>query len=44
MAMIHYSPRYTDNELKLLLTEAQTVFSNTVLSRDRMVFDVPYED
>lgn len=44
MAMIHYSPRYTDNELKLLLTEAQTVFSNTVLSRDRMVFDIPYED
>ena len=44
MAMIHYSPRYTDSELKNLLNEAQTVFPNTVLSRDRMVFDVPYED
>ena len=44
MAMIHYSPRYTDKELKLLLDEAQKIFPETVLSKDRMVFDVPYED
>ena len=44
MAMIHYSPRYTDKELKLLLDEAQKIFPETVLSKDRMVFDIPYED
>ena len=44
MAMIHYSPRYTDKELKPLLDEAQKIFPETVLSKDRMVFDIPYED
>lgn len=44
MALIHYSPRYTDNELKLLLDEAKGVFAETVLSKDRMHFDVPYEE
>ncbi|MCQ2595246.1 MAG: ribonuclease Z [Treponemataceae bacterium] len=44
MAMLHYSPRYTDKELKPLLDEAQAIFPNTVLSKDRMVFDIPYED
>lgn len=44
MALIHYSPRYTDNDLKLLLTEAQSVFPETVLSRDRMVIPIEYED
>ena len=44
MAMIHYSPRYTDKELKLLLDEAQKFFPETVVSKDRIVFDVPYED
>jgi ribonuclease Z len=44
MALLHYSPRYTDHELKNLLGQAQGVFENTVLTRDRMVFGVPYED
>ena len=44
MAMLHYSPRYTDKELKILLEEAQKIFPETVLSKDRMIFDVPYED
>lgn len=44
LALIHYSPRYTDSDLKLLLTEAKTVFSETVLTRDRMVFPIEYED
>ncbi len=43
LALIHYSPRYTDSELKLLLSEAQSVFPDTVLSKDRMVFPVPYQ-
>ncbi len=44
MALIHYSPRYTDNDLKILLNEARAVFPETVLSKDRMVFPIEYED
>ncbi len=44
MALIHYSPRYTDKELKILLEEAQSIFKESVLSKDRMNFTVPYED
>ena len=44
MALIHYSPRYTDQELKLLLTEAKSVFPETVLSKDRLNFPVLYRD
>lgn len=44
LALIHYSPRYTDNELQKLLTEAQTVFPAAELSRDRMVFPIEFED
>lgn len=44
MGLIHYSPRYTDKELKQLLDEAQRVFPNTVLTRDRMAFEIPYRD
>ncbi|MBQ1983355.1 MAG: ribonuclease Z, partial [Spirochaetaceae bacterium] len=44
MALIHYSPRYNDYELKDLLTEAQSIFPETVLSKDRMTFEIPNED
>ncbi len=44
MALIHYSPRYTDQELKILLSEAKNVFAETVLSKDRMIFPVLYRD
>ena len=44
MCLIHYSPRYNDYELKDLLTEAQSVFPETVLSKDRMTFEIPNED
>jgi ribonuclease Z len=44
MALIHYSPRYTDSDLKILLNEARAVFPGTVLSKDRMVFPIEYED
>ena len=44
MAMIHYSPRYTDRELDLLLRQAQEVFPKAELSRDRMQIDIPYID
>jgi ribonuclease Z len=44
LALIHYSPRYTDYDLKLLLKEAQSVFPGTILSRDRMVCPIEYID
>ena len=44
LGLIHYSPRYMEKELQKLLTEAQSVFANTVLTRDRMVFRLPYEE
>lgn len=42
MAMIHYSPRYTDRELTVLLDEARTIFPAAELTKDRMHFDIPY--
>ncbi|MDR1257652.1 MAG: ribonuclease Z, partial [Spirochaetaceae bacterium] len=44
MALIHYSPRYNDYELGMLLKEAQAVFPRTILSRDRSVHTIEYED
>ena len=44
MALIHYSPRYNDYDLKPLLTEAQSIFPETILSKDRMTFEIPNED
>ena len=44
LALIHYSPRYTEQNLKRLLSEAREVFSETVLSRDRMCIPIEYED
>jgi len=44
LALIHYSPRYTEHNLKQLLKEAQAIFPETVLSRDRATFPIQYED
>ncbi len=44
LGLIHYSPRYADRELKVLLDEARTVFPETVLTRDRMAFPIEYVD
>ena len=44
LALIHYSPRYNEFNLKQLLKEAEAIFPATVLSRDRMVFPIEYED
>jgi ribonuclease Z len=44
LALIHYSPRYTEFDLKQLLRESQAVFPETVLSRDRAVFPIEYVD
>jgi len=44
MAMIHYSPRYTDKELEVLLQEARQIYPKAELTRDRMHFEIPYRD
>lgn len=44
MGLLHYSPRYTNHELRHLLKEAQQVFPGTFLSRDRQVVDIPHRD
>lgn len=44
LALIHYSPRYNEHDLNILLKEAQAVFPPTVLSRDRAVHSIEYED
>ena len=44
MCLIHYSPRYTDRDLEKLLNEAQEVWPQAELSRDRMNIEIPYID
>jgi ribonuclease Z len=44
LALIHYSPRYTEYDLKQLLKEAQNIFPGTILSRDGMVYPIEYVD
>lgn len=44
MGLIHYSPRYTNRELKKLLKEAQSDFPNTFLCTDGMAIDIPNID
>ena len=44
MGLIHYSPRYTERDLRNLLKEAREVFPDTFLCRDRMQLEIPYEE
>ena len=44
MGLIHYSPRYTDKELSLLLEQAQSIFPDTFLTRDGQTILLKYED
>ena len=44
LCLQHYSPRYSDRELKILLNEAKSIFENTVLTKDRMTFEIPLKD
>ena len=44
MGLLHYSPRYSNGELKYLARDAQAVFPDAILTRDRMSFDIPLED
>ena len=44
LALIHYSPRYAERELKVLLDEARETFPDTILSRDRLNLPIEYVD
>lgn len=44
LCLQHYSPRYSNQELKKLRDEAAAVFPNTVLTKDRMSFSIPLKD
>lgn len=44
LCLQHYSPRYSDRELKTLAAEARAIFPDTVLTRDRMSFEIPLKD
>ena len=42
MGLIHYSPRYTNEDLALLLTEAQEIFPGTFLTKEKQVVQLVY--
>ena len=44
MGLIHYSPRYSDRDLKKLLEEAAEDFPDTFLTRDRQMLKIKYKD
>jgi len=44
LGLIHYSPRYSDRELKTLLHEAREIFPQAFLTRDLQHIEMPYED
>lgn len=44
LGLIHFSPRYTDRELKHLLHQAKKIFPATFLTRDMQVIDLPFKE
>jgi ribonuclease Z len=44
MGLFHFSPRYTDRDLKRLLDEARSRFPAAFLGRDRQTIEIPYEE
>lgn len=44
LCLQHYSPRYSSLDLKILEMEAREIFENTVLTKDRMCFDIALKD
>ena len=44
MGLIHFSPRYTNRELKMLKEECREHFPGAFLCRDRMVIPLPHQD
>nr|WP_319474819.1 ribonuclease Z [uncultured Sphaerochaeta sp.] len=44
LGLLHYSPRYGDRELRFLLKDAKKIFPDTILTKDRMSFEIPLKD
>ncbi len=44
LGLIHYSPRYTERDLKVLLDDARSVFPDSFLTRDRQTLRILYDD
>lgn len=44
MGLIHYSPRYTEKELKALLAQARGIFPESFLTRELQTIELPYPD
>ena len=44
MGLIHYSPRYTERDLKQLLRESRREFSGSFLTRDLQELSIPFRD
>jgi ribonuclease Z len=44
LGLIHYSPRYTDRELKGLLAEAREIFPEAFLTRELQAIELLYPD
>ena len=44
MGLIHYSPRFTNRQLKDLVREARAHFPGAFLTRDQMHIEIPYQD
>lgn len=44
LGLIHFSPRYTNREIKMLEKEAREVFPEAVACKDRMSFEIPLKD
>ncbi len=42
MGLIHYSPRYTEHDLRGLSKEAREIFEPSFLTRDRQVIPIPF--
>lgn len=44
LGLIHYSPRYTNRQLKTLQKEAQASFPDAFLTRDQQTIPIPYPE
>lgn len=44
LGLFHYSPRYTNRELKILRDEAREVFPDTFLARDRQIIELALKE
>lgn len=44
LGLTHFSPRYTKQDLKNLLDEAQNVFPETFLCHDRLIVEIPQKE